>query len=276
MKAELLSKLRQFEDDLRELRKDVKAISIKTVNVIATREQAEALATRWVEELRSPLEYKFKIDAEVIKKTSDQVKRLHVLSRPSNLKTSYVQTLDEILDGFKDKFILPIQQTSMAVESVFDLQKLVLDLTDPGESDYLKEAIDCANSKFKKASIVMGWCAAIDRIQKKIQMIGFGTFNTTSSKMKAQASGRHRLFTKEFKMTTLAELQTVFDADLIRVCEGMGLFDGNETDRLITVDFQWRNHSAHPGNAPIEDPHLVAFFTDINKMILTNPKFALT
>ena len=276
MKAELLSQIRRFEEDLRQLRKDVKAIVVETVNVKAVKDQAEALADRWVEELRSPLEYKFKLDAETIRLTSAQMKKLHVLSRPSNLKTSYLKTLDDILDNFKDKFILPIQQMSMAVESVFDLQKLVLGLVDPGESEYLKEAIDCANSHFKKASIVMGWCAAIDRIQKKIQLIGLNKFNTTSTNMKQQTTGRHKHFSKEFKVTSLSELQTVFDADLIRVCEGMQLFDSNETDRLITVDFQWRNHSAHPGNAPIEDPHLVAFFTDINTIILTNPKFALT
>lgn len=165
---------------------------------------------------------------------------------------------------------------SMAVESVFDLQKLVAGLTDPGESDYLKEAVDCANAQFKKAAIVMGWCAGIDRIQKKIQMIGFGKFNATSTTMKNQTSGKFKSFTKEFKVTTLGELQTVFDSDLIKICECMNLLDGNESDRLITVDFQWRNHSAHPGNAPIEDPHLVAFFTDINNIILTNPKFSLS
>jgi hypothetical protein len=74
---------------------------------------------------------------------------------------------------------------------------------------------------------------------------------------------------------TLNELQEVFDTDLITICEGMGLLDSNQADRLKQVDFQYRNHSAHPGQAPIEDPHLVAFFTDINEIILTNPKFAI-
>jgi len=276
VKAELLAKLRAFEGDLRQLRKDVKAIKIKTVNSKALREQAEALATRWVEELRSPLEHKFKIDSTTIQEISEVMKRLHVLSRPSNLKTSYVQTLDTALDGFKDKLILPIQQMSMAVESAFDLEKLVSGLSDADESEYLKEAIDCANSGFRKAAIVMGWCAAIDRIQKKIQVAGFAAFSNASTQMKQQTSGKHKRFTKEFKITTLGELQAVFDSDLIRVCEGVQLLDSNEADRLIDMDFQWRNHSAHPGNAPIEDAHLVAFFTDINNIILTNPKFALT
>lgn len=276
MKAEILSKLGHFEADLRELRKGVKALTTDTVNVKALRLQAEALATRWVEELRSPLEHKFKLDAGVISDVSGHFKQLHVLSRPSNLKKSYIKTLDAILDGYKNKFVLPIQQTATVVESVFDLQKLVAGLTDPEESDYLKEAVDCANAQFKKAAIVMGWCAAVDRIQRKVQLIGFNKFNAVSTTMKNQQSGRFRLFNKEFKVTTVSELQSVFDADLIRVCEGMGLFDSNESDRLISVDFQWRNHSAHPGNAPIDDPHVVAFFTDINRMVLTNPKFALT
>ncbi len=276
MKADLLAKLRAFEEDLRQLRKEVKAVSIKTVNSKALREQAEALATRWVEELRSPLEHKFKIDTVTIQETSEMMKHLHVLSRPSNLKISYLKILDSALDGFKDKFILPIQQTSMVVESVFDLQKFVSGLPDGDESEYLKEAIDCANSNFKKAAIVMGWCAAIDRIQKKIQVVGFAAFKSASTQMKQQTSGKHKRFTKEFKITTLGELQAVFDSDLIRVCEGMQLLDSNEADRLIDMDFQWRNHSARPGNAPIEDAHLVAFFTDINNIILTNPKFALT
>ncbi len=132
MKAEILEKLRTFETDLRELRKDVRALTAKTVSVKAIRNEAETLANRWVEELRSPLEHKFKISAETIKETSEQVKRLHVLSRPNNLKASYISVLDDILDSYKDKFILPIQQMSTTVENVFDLQKLVLGASRPG------------------------------------------------------------------------------------------------------------------------------------------------
>jgi hypothetical protein len=55
----------------------------------------------------------------------------------------------------------------------------------------------------------------------------------------------------------------------------MDLLDSNQADRLMDVDFQYRNHSAHPGQAPIEDPQLVAFFSDINRIILTNAKFAV-
>jgi hypothetical protein len=273
VKAELLKKLDEFEIDLRRLRKSINALTGAQVSRQQLRADAEELATRWVEDLRSPLEHKFHIAKDAILETSESLKRLHILSRPNNLKTSYLKVLDAVLDHFKDKFVLPIQQTSRVVESKFDLQKLVSGLTNPDESEYLKEAIDSANAGFHRAAIVLGWCAAIDRIQKRVQVLGFATFNAASTALKAQTSGRHKRWNKEFNITTPGELQAVFDNDLITVCEGMGLLDRNQADRLIDVDFQYRNHSAHPGEAPIEDPHLVAFFTDINAIVLTNAKF---
>ncbi len=275
MKTAILKQLGEFESDLRRLRKDIAAMTTAQVSKAQLRDSAEELATRWVEELRSPLEHTFHIPEQTITDTSELLKRLHVLSRPNNLKSSYLKVLDAVLDHFKDRFVLPIQQTSTTVQNKFDLQKLVSGLKNQDESEYLQEAIDSANAGFHRAAIVLGWCAAIARIQKKIQVLGFGTFNTASKSIKNQTSGRHKRWNKEFTITTVGELQTVFDNDLITVCEGMGLLDGNQADRLTDVDFQYRNHSAHPGEAPIEDPHLVAFFTDINSIILMNPKFAL-
>ena len=275
MKTAILEKLDQFEADLRQLRRSIAKTQSERITKQGTRIQAESLATRWVEELRSPLEHKFGLNTEVIQETSNLVKRLHVLSRPNNRKSSYLEVLDGILGGFKDKFVLPIQQTSSKVESVFDLHKLVKNLSNADDSEYLKEAVDCANDSYKRAAIVLGWCAAIDRIQKRVIAVGLQKFSNTSTTLKAQTSGRFKWFNKEFKVTTLNELQQVFDTDLITVCEGMGLLDSNQADRLVKVDFQYRNHSAHPGEAPIEDPHLVAFFTDVNEIIFTNPNFTI-
>jgi hypothetical protein len=274
MKAEILKSLETFESDMRRLRKDVVA-SGERVTSSVVRKNAESLADRWVEEIRSPLEHKFKLPTETIEQTSEAMKQLHVLSRPNNRKTSYLKTIDAVLKDFKNRFVLPIQQTATVVENVFDLQKLVAGLPDKEESDYLKEAVDCANAGFCRAAIVLGWCAAISRIQRKILLLGFAVFNSASQSLKMQTSGRHRKWNKQFNVTSLGELQEIFDTDLITVCEGLQLLESNQADRLKDMDFQWRNHSAHPGEAPIEPAHLVAFFTDINAIVLTNPKFAV-
>jgi hypothetical protein len=274
MKQEILERLASFEGRLRELRRAVEATDGERVSRSAVRSEAEALADTWVEELRSPLEHKFGIDPQAIEDMSQLMKRLHVVSRPNNRKSSYVAILKAATSKFKDRFVLPIQQTSYAIESTFDLSKLVAGLSDVDESDYLTEAIACANSGYRRASVVMGWCAAIDRIQRKLQVVGFAAFNAASSKVKAQAAGRYKSWNKEFKIGTLGDLQAVFDRDLIVVIEAMELIDSNQADRLRS-NFEYRNQSAHPGQAPIEDPHLVAFFTDVCSIVLLNPTFDL-
>lgn len=274
MKTEILTKLAAFEENLRELKRHVKNHPGDRVTRIAVRREAERVADSWVEELRSPLEHKFRLPPELVETTSNAMRRLHVLSRPNNLKTSYITTVDSVLKSFKDKFVLPIQQFTTLVESKFDLIKLVAGLK-ADESEYLTEAINCANSGFHRAAIVVGWCSAIDRMRRKVEGLGFPQFNAASTAIKNQTSGKRKKWNKEFNITTPAELQTVFDEDLIIVVEGMGLLDGNQSDRLITVDFQWRNHSAHPGKAPIDDAHVVAFFRDVTSIVLNNPKFSL-
>ena len=203
------------------------------------------------------------------------MKKLHVLSRPNNQKSSYTRCINKILKEYDNKFILPIQQESEEVVEISELQKILEKITDQDESEYLSEAISCAQSGYYKAAVVMGWCAAIDRIQRKIMILGFDKFNKASSSIKSQTSGKFKRWNKEFNITTLSELQTVFDTDLVVIMEGLRLIDGNQAQRLETC-FQYRNHSAHPGEAPIEPAHAVSFFVDLNKIILSNPEFSLS
>jgi hypothetical protein len=272
MKQSILDKLDHFKKELQSLKKDVSDVEGTTINRVGIRKQADTIANMWVEELRSSLEHKFKLPKDLIEKTAAEMKQLHVLSRPSNLKSSYLKTINSTLSKFDDKFVLPIKQSATEVENIFDLETLVPGLSDPEESDYLKEAVECAEAGHKRGAIVLGWCALVDKLQKQILRMGLDKFNAASIKVKNQTSGKFKNWNKQFSVTTLSELQTVFDTDLLVVLEGMNLIDGNQAERLRTC-FQYRNHSAHPGEAPIEDAHVVAFFTDINAIVLQNPIF---
>lgn len=267
MKQSIIDKLDVFKKELQSLRREVARVEGKTINRVSTRKQAESIADMWVEELRSSLEHRFRLPKELIETTATDMKQLHILSRPSNLKSSYLKALNATLNKFDDKFVLPIKQSATQFETIIDLEKLVPGLSDPDESDYLKEAIECAESGHKRAAIVLGWCALIDKIQKKVLRMGLDKFNAASRGVKNQTSGKFKNWNKQFSLTTLSELQTVFDTDLMVVLEGMGLIDGNQAERLRTC-FQYRNHSAHPGDAPIEEAHVVAFFTDISAIVL--------
>ena len=272
MKKLILDKVEAFKKDLQLLKKELNSLTTQQVNRKAIREHADAIASTWVEELRSPLEHKAKLPADLIEQTATDMKQLHVLSRPSNLKTSYLAVIDRTLKKFDDKFVLPIKQSAAEVESIFDLQKLVPGLPNPNESDYLKEAVECATAGHRRAAIVMGWCAVVDKFQQKIMLLGLEKFNATSNKIKMQTSGKYKRWNKEFNVTTLSELQTVFDSDIVIVLEGMGLIEGNQAERL-EMCFTYRNQSAHPSAAPIADPNVVAFFSDITAIVLANPVF---
>ena len=274
MKDVILEKLRKLEERLRNLRTNIKKLKVKRVARKELRDEAEAVADFWVEELRSPLEHRFKISSDTIASYAEEFKRLHVLSRPSNLAKSYVNCLNRLTRRYKDNLILPIQQSDEPVTGNAQLNEIVGKINDTLISEYLTEAVSCAQNGYQRAGIVMGWCAAVDYIHKKLVMLGLGKFNATSTKMKEQDSGRFKRFNKEFKVTTLNELQELFDTDLIWVLEGMELVDSNQGDRLRTC-FQYRNQSAHPGEAPINEHHLAAFFSDIVDIVLTNPKFSL-
>lgn len=273
MKIEFIAKLREFKKSISSLKREVGKLTTTQVSRMSLRNDAEAIASQWVEELRSPLEHKYKIDKKVIEATSEQMKKLHVLSRPNNLKSSYTRCLNIILKNYDDNYILPLQQEGGDVKDIPELRKLLPSSDEVELSEYLTEAIACAEAGHYKASIVMGWCAAIDKMQKKVLALGFNTFNSGSRKVKSQSSGKFKRWNKEFNISTLSELQTVFDTDLIIVLEGMELLDGNQSQRLESC-FQYRNHSAHPGEAPIEPAHVVSFFTDIAKIVILNPDFS--
>jgi hypothetical protein len=274
MKKDILNKLEDFRKKVINLKKDVSTLKSKRVSKISIRNEADAVANIWVEELRSPLEHKFHSDSDAIAQTADDMKRLHILSRPNNLKSSYLAVINRVLKDFDNKFILPIKQTSISIEKVLDLTKIIPSLPSPEESQYLKEAIECATEGHQRAAIVMGWCCVIDRMQRKIMSVGLSKFNSASTMLKNQTSGKFKNWKKEFHISTISELQQVFDNDLIIVLEGMELLDGNQAERLKTC-FQYRCHSAHPGEAPIQDAHVIALFTDINEIILQNSKFTV-
>jgi predicted nucleotidyltransferase len=147
-------------------------------------------------------------------------------------------------------------------------------ITDFNEKDYINEAIASARITHYRSSVVLGWCAVIHRFQQKIHSIGFPAFNNASTTIKNQTSGKFKRWNKEFNISTLAELQSVFDTDIIIIFEGMGLIDSNQSQRLETC-FKLRCQSAHPGNAVISVHNVISFFSDIDSIVLSNASFRI-
>jgi len=273
MKSEVLQNLADLHKRLKALRRKVRAHESSQIARNALRKEAADLANLWVEDLRAPLEYRYALRQDTITEYSGQFERLLKLSRPSNLKSSYLSVLDHLLLKFQDRLVLPVQQYSEQIDTVLDLQKIVGGVGDKDEADYLREAVECAAHGNLRASVVIGWCAVVDRIQRKIEAVGFDRLNAASARLRAATSGRYKRFTKDVSVHSMAELRSgVFDSDLLWIAEGMALIDGNQRDRLATC-FQLRNQSAHPGLAPVKEPNVVAFYSDVAEIVLRNPDF---
>lgn len=155
MKQDFLNTLQEFKLKLSKLRKQLKLFAGTQISKQEYRKAAEEIATDWVESIRSPLEHKFKISKEIIEATAEQMKRLHQLARPNNQKTSYLNCLDTVLAKFDDKFILPIQQRAPENNSIPSLLHLIPILKNANESQYLTEAIECAQAGHNRAAVVM-------------------------------------------------------------------------------------------------------------------------
>jgi hypothetical protein len=273
-KVELLDSLSAVESRLRKLRSAVKKLTVKQVGRKDLRDEADAIATAWVEELRSPLEHRFKLPTETITGYAEEFKQLHVLSRPNNQVTSWTKCLNKLLKNWKNDLVLPLQQMPGVTQND-QLHTLVERIPAEDVSEYLDEAVKCAEAGYMRAATVLAWSAGIDRIQKKVMELGLDKFNAASKKLKAQDKGRFKRFNAEYKVTTLNELQEVFDNNLLWVLEGMGLIDANQGNRLHSM-FDYRNQSAHPGEAPIGEVHFIALFSDVVDIVLDNPTFALS
>ncbi len=265
--------LKTFHDDLKALKRDLKAEENPRVAKKGLRERAEELGSRWFSELAPGLS-KLGFSAELVEKYSAACARLIKLSAPNNLKKSYLESIDVLVKPMRDELILPIKSGVVSSQAVSPFNEFVANLEAAEESAYFQESIDCAKSGYLRAAAVLGWCAAVDRIHRKIEADGFSVFNVASAQMASQKKGRYKRFNQTQNVTSISELREVFDTTILWVIEGMGLIDSNQHTRLRSC-FEMRCHSAHPGDAPITEYNLLSFFSDLQQIVLENPSFEI-
>jgi hypothetical protein len=270
----VLDKLKIFLTEMKEFRRTVKAVPSVTIGQAGIRGRAEAVGGRWCADICPQLKASGAFEPALLEKYTTQFSRLIKLSAPSNRKSSYLAVMNSVTKSFRKDFILPVQQGRVILagqRSSFD--DFLTKIAHSDEGDYFKEAISCARQGYFRAATVMGWCTAVDRIHRKIEEIGFPAFNVTSAQMASQASGRFKKFNQTQNVNSLGELREVFDTVILWIVEGMGLIDSNQHTRLRSC-FDMRCQAAHPGEAPSTEYNLLSFFSDIEQIILSNPRFA--
>ena len=271
----MLDRVKTFLEEVRRFRSELKAVTFNTIGQKKLRVKAEWIGTTWCNDIGPKLRASGGFTPEVLDRYTEKFAKLIVLSSPSNRKSSYLSLLEEVLKDFRKDFVLPIQQAKVAVSSaVSSFDAFLTKIAPSDEGEYFKEALSCAKQGYFRAATVMGWCTAIDRIHRKVEELGFAMFNVTSAQMASQTSGRFKRFNQTQNVNSVSELREVFDNIVLWVVEGMGLIDFNQHTRLRSC-FEMRCQAAHPGEAPTTEYNLLSFFSDIDQIVLVNPKFAL-
>lgn len=264
--------LGQLLDDLKGLRKTLKVETVPQVAKKSLRDRANEVGSRWHRDFSPKL--RSAVSAEVCDRYDAAFTRLIKLSAPNNLRSSYLETLNALITPFRDELVIPAKQGSFSAPTPSAFDSFFASLGNPDESDYLREAIACARAGYFRAAAVLGWSAAIDRVHRKIESLGFRQFNVTSAQMASQQAGRYKKFNQVQNVNSISEIREVFDTIVLWIVEGMRLIDSNQRTRLRSC-FDMRCQSAHPGDAPITQFNLLSFFSDLDQIIFSNAKFKI-
>jgi hypothetical protein len=262
-----------FLNELKQFRRALKSDNLLRVSKRTHCDKAKELGSRWHKEYGPKL--RSALPSEVRERYDSAFTRLLKLSAPNNLRSSYINALNDLIKPFNDELLIPARQGEIADTPASAFDSFFASIRDSDESEYLQEAIACARAQHFRAAAVLGWSAAINRVHRKIGEIGFEKFNETSARMALQQTGRYKKFTQVQRVSNMSEIREVFDNVILWVIEGMELIDSNQHTRLRSC-FEIRCQSAHPGDAPITSFNLLSFFSDLDQIVLSNGKFQIT
>ncbi len=247
-KEETLEASNLVESELRTLRTAVGRTKTAQVNRKDIVESAQRTSRSWFESVETAVA-RSGVPAEIVAKYHSMFNSLLGLTFKHPAPSTYVKIIDELLEGFKQDLLAPVMKSSGPIVGFAQLDKVLENVTNDPEKDYLTEAVSCAQRGYLRASTVMGWNAAVHRMHRVVEKNGFDTFNKKTDEMKKITEGRYKRFNKSFNVHSISELRsTVFDTDLLWVLEYWGLIDGNQHERLQTC-FTMRSNCAHPGEA---------------------------
>jgi len=272
MKTQLVAALKGQARDLAALGRAVAAVKTRQVEKTEVKAAAHSIARKWFDEI-NPLLKAAQASPETLSEFSGLFEELMKTSRIRATKSTYAGLISQLMPKYQKDLIHAAEIGVFSAGTSLSIAPYVEGLP-ANEGSYLDEAQRCLSVKALKGCIVLGWCATIARIHSKVADIGYTKFSAATDEMAGKNYGRFKPFNKRHKVDSLSELQRIFDTDILWVLEYLELIDGNQHQRLRFC-FELRNNSAHPGQAPIEPENVYSFYSDITKIVLKNPKFAI-
>jgi hypothetical protein len=272
-KDALIKSLEALDIELKRLERIISKQTSKQIRDQPTKEAVKKCARGWFENITKQLEF-YGVAIDNVAKFDKLFNSLLSMTFKDSMKSKYLETLKQIRQSFNEDISIPVHIFTGDISN-FDQLDAILTSLGEDEKPLMKEAINCARAGYLRATIVLGWAAAINRMHKIVELMGFDEFNKKSKQLNDINEGRYKRFKKYFHVVNLPDLQaSVFDDDLLWVLEFCDFFDNNQHERLSAC-FVMRNTSAHPGASVNTEDNVVSFYSDLKSIIFDNPKFKL-
>jgi len=275
LKAATVEALREVHESSKALKKALGGLKGSHLSG-ARLAQCQELSGSWFDDAR-PKALSLGLEVSVLESYDQRFARLLSLTGGTTARRQSVEkVLSAVNRSFKKDLIVPAQ-THIAGSKTppTDFAPLLERLPNAHENAYVAEGLACLSDGHLKASVVIGWCAAIDRIHRRIEEMGFDTFSDATREMASASSGRFKRFNKKYTVTSISELRQVFDKDILLVLEYLRFLDFNQQVRLRGC-CEMRDHAAHPGDAPITRLNVLSFYSDVVEIVLANTAFAVS
>jgi hypothetical protein len=162
--------------------------------------------------------------------------------------SSYRTRLKPFLQGFLENVVVPLirYEGSPAQVAGRKLEAVFTGVLEAEEYPYVEEAARCSSVHCHRAAIILFWAAAMARMHRSIQRLGFAAFNSAVSAAALKKGPPYSRITKGLAIQSLPELQRTRDFDILAVGLELWSLDlqaFDELDRLLGT----RNSAAHPG-----------------------------
>lgn len=161
--------------------------------------------------------------------------------------SAYRKKLAPLLSGYNESVLIPLIRFEGSPRQVAarQLQQTFETVVGPDEATYIDEASKCVGAHCFRAAIIMLWAAAVARIHRAVEAVGFSAFNAAVQATAKKKGDPYKRVTGN-EVTSLPELQKLRDFDLLVVGMELWKYDlttFQELDRLLGT----RNGAAHPG-----------------------------
>ena len=236
---DFVKKIKLFFDEFERMWQYINKLETVQLTNKKVKDNFNNLSARWFSEYAKKL-HELQVEDVVIEKYNKAFRELLKLSTSNSRRSSYIKNMELIRKNYNEEIIIflqtnnPNDDISMVKGLSDEVLGLLDSITDKEENEYLCEALGCWTNEYYKASVVLMWCATIDRIHRVIEQVGFDKFNQTSEYMKNQTTGRFKRFNKNQNVHSISELRMVFDSDILAILEGIEMIYVNKKTRLVS------------------------------------------